>query len=102
MAPNAQTRTRSTKTTTTTTVVTPNMQLTCTPPPGPAHPIAGTPITQLDTPSTVSPPPQTTIMQKSPIKNAQDALNIALGHLNKHYQNAANKQKEGEDPSKIT
>ena len=41
-------------------------------------------------------------MQKSPIKNAQDALNIALGHLNKHYQNAANKQKEGEDPSKTT
>ena len=110
MPSNAQTRTKTTRKDTktaitkTTEVVTPNRQLTRTPPP-----IAGTPInsppqpqatpppqTATPSPQTATPSPQTA-MQKSPIEIAQEALEIALVHLNDSYQRAL---KQDEDPSK--
>ena len=103
MPSNAQTRTKTTRKDTktaitkTTEVVTPNRQLTRTPPP-----IAGTPINSPPQPQ-ATPPPQTatpspqTAMQKSPIEIAQEALEIALVHLNDSYQRAL---KQDEDPSK--
>ena len=39
-------------------------------------------------------------MHKTPIQNAQNALNIALKHLTESYQKADNKLKQAENPSK--
>jgi hypothetical protein len=108
MAPTAQTRNKPTRNSTgndnkaTGAAFTPTKRLVRTPPPS-SIPIAGTPISQPDTsPAEMSNPSPQTATQKSAVANAQDALNVALKHLNEAYQKAGTKLKQGEDPSATT